>query len=420
MKRQLTSKEIEYILSDIKPIKNTDIYTNIHRIHIDRIKNQLVSCSIYPEMIDEVKKKLTSHYYKTQVSAGEAVGILTAQSIGERQTQLTLNTFQSTGITTNTVVTGVPRFTELLNVTKNPKNVITNIFFKEKHFTIDDLRKTIDSSLVHITLKQMIIGYELRTDTKPWYTVFTLLHGKKLMYHKCVRFTCDTDIMFKHSIELNHVASIIENAYDDLQCFYSTDNEGVLDVWFDNSDIEQSQVYIYLEQVIIPRLGELSIKGVPGITSIAHIKNKDVWVVEALGFNLKTLLSMKMIDGINTVSNNMWEVYNVLGTEATRQFLIEEIYNIVTVDSYINLRHVELLVDVMLYTGNISPISRYGVHRNQSGTLTKCSFEESLDQFLKAGVYAEDENIKGVSASIICGKVASIGTGLCDMVYEQQ
>jgi len=417
MKRQLTTKEIEYILSDIKPIKNTDIYTNIHRIHIDRIKNQLVSCLIYPEMIDEVKNKLTSHYYKSQVAAGEAVGILTAQSIGERQTQLTLNTFQSTGITTNTVVTGVPRFTELLNVTKNPKNVITNIFFKEKHFSIDDLRQTINSSLVHITLKQMITGYELRSDTQPWYDFFTLLHNKTLRYDRCVRFTCDIEIIFKHNIKLDDVATIMENAYDDLQCFYSTDNEGILDVWFDN---ENKDLYIYLEQVIIPRLGELSVKGVPGITSIAYVKPKDVWLVEALGFNLKTLLSMSMIDGINTVSNNMWEVYNVLGTEATRQFLIEEIYNIVTVDSYINLRHVELLVDVMLYTGNISPISRYGVHRNQSGTLTKCSFEESLEQFLKAGVYAEDENIKGVSASIICGKVASIGTGLCDMIYQQQ
>ena len=89
-------------------------------------------------------------------------------------------------------------------------------------------------------------------------------------------------------------------------------------------------------------------------------------------------------------------------------------------ESYINIRHIQLLVDVMLYTGSISSISRYGVHKNQSGVLTKCSFEESLDQILKAGVYCEKELINGVSGAIICGKVSNIGTGLCDLIYNSK
>ena len=43
-----------------------------------------------------------------------------------------------------TVVSGVPRFSELLNATKNPKLVSCNIYFKEKNNTIKELRKMDD------------------------------------------------------------------------------------------------------------------------------------------------------------------------------------------------------------------------------------------------------------------------------------
>ena len=42
------------------------------------------------------------------MSPGEAVGITMAMSIGERQTQMTLNTFHKAGLTSATVQ-GVPR-----------------------------------------------------------------------------------------------------------------------------------------------------------------------------------------------------------------------------------------------------------------------------------------------------------------------
>ena len=109
----------------------------------------------------------------------------------------------------------------------------------------------------------------------------------------------------------------------------------------------------------------------------------------------------------------MWDIYETLGIEATREFLIEEFMFVVSSDgTYINDRHIKLLVDTMTVAGTIWPISRYGMKREQTGPLAKASFEECLDNLLKAGANNEVETTQGVSASIICGKRSKIGTGM--------
>ena len=74
-----------------------------------------------------------------------------------------------------------------------------------------------------------------------------------------------------------------------------------------------------------------------------------------------------------------------------------------------------LLVDRMTHMGGISSISRYTTKKEDSGPMGKASFEETLDNFLMAGIFCQEETTKGVSASIICGKKPHIGTGLCGL-----
>ena len=83
-------------------------------------------------IIPLLKNKIEFYYRHSTIQPGESVGIITGESIGERQTQMTLNTFHSAGLAINTVLTGVPRFSELLNATKDPKATTCNIFFNKK------------------------------------------------------------------------------------------------------------------------------------------------------------------------------------------------------------------------------------------------------------------------------------------------
>jgi DNA-directed RNA polymerase II subunit RPB1 len=435
-KRNLTSKEIEYVLQDIRPIKGLEesISQNIFNQMRHSIIASLKQCKIYPDTLDKLRKKLTYHYYSTQISPGDSVGIATAQSIGERQTQLALNSFHSTGITTLTVVSGVPRFNELVNTTKNPKHVLTSIYIKEKQEYIQDIRSK-GIYIQHITLKDVVKTTNTFTKSKTlddWYlffkTIYPNIYSKISSCTHYLRYTCDIHKLYIYKINLYDIATVIDDKIADVVCAWSPDEVGVIDIWFNVRELEipktisyitsENKYLIYTEEIIIPNLQTLTLRGVEGIEQINYVQKNSEWMIEAMGFNLQKLFSIDEIDETRTISNHMWEIFNVLGIEATREFLIQEFVSVISVDSYINLRHIQLLVDVMLYTGTISSISRYGVHKNQSGALTKCSFEESLDQILKAGIYGENEHITGVSGAIICGKVSAIGTGLCDLVYK--
>ena len=71
-------------------------------------------------------------YYKSIISPGEMVGIVSAQSIGEPTTQMTLNTFHFAGVSEKSNVTrGVPRLKELLHISKNIKSPSVTIYLKE-------------------------------------------------------------------------------------------------------------------------------------------------------------------------------------------------------------------------------------------------------------------------------------------------
>ena len=115
----------------------------------------------------------------------------------------------------------------------------------------------------------------------------------------------------------------------------------------------------------------------------------------------------------------MWEIYEICGIEATRQFLIDEYKNVVSSDgTYINERHIKILVDLMTQHGIICSISRYGMKKDNSGPIAKASFEQSLDNFIKAGFYGEVEKLNSISSNILCGKKSNIGTGLCDLLQN--
>ena len=77
-----------------------------------------------------------------------------------------------------------------------------------------------------------------------------------------------------------------------------------------------------------------------------------------------------------------------------------------------------LIADIMTQLGGIVSVSRYGMKREITGPVAKASFEESLDNFMKAGAFGEVESTKGCSASVMIGKTCKLGAGLCDIVLE--
>lgn len=419
-KRRLTAGEIEDIVARLQP--NRAIPAVIADSHTEkaraRVRAQLAAVAIYPQMIPALAERVVSEYERARIQPGESVGIVTAQSIGERQTQMTLDTFHSAGAALKTVITGVPRFSELLSASPNPKSVVSKIFPKNNCTSISEIREigarlkyTVFGDLVLSFARQVLFGE--KNGSREWYAGFDLLYGTEYQkYTNCVAFTLDVAALYEARLELEEVARAI-NEYEDLCCAFSPTFLGELDVYFDVANIAGADIEQYIAQILVPQLQRVHVSGVSGISAVYYEKPASgAWFVETAGSNLVDTLGMECVDSEKSYSNNIWEVLEVFGIEAARELLMREFQDTVSSDgTCVNPCHIQLLVDTMTHGGSIMSISRYGQRKSKTSTLAKASFEESLDNFLKAGLKGEVDTTESVSASIMVGKLPTCGTG---------
>jgi DNA-directed RNA polymerase beta' subunit len=428
LKRLLTEYEIEKILSFIQPQVGLPIESakSISDSNKEDLKNQLKKQLIYPEMISELKKEIEKQYFSSLIQPGESVGVIGAQSIGENQTQTTLNTFHKAGSSEKTVTTGVPRLEELLNATKDQNSSNCIVYMEKKYDTLEEMRNTIAHSVVELTFGKISKSSTIIMNKKPepWYESFRLIYGDRysnIDYTDCISFKLNSDILFEYKLNMEKIRDILLEEYSDMRCIFSPDSIGQMDIFVDTTNINlpenrllfitaDNASEIYLEEVVQPVLNKFVICGINRIEAI-YLKD-DIQTFETDGSNLEKLLGLPFVDSTKTISNNIWEIYNVLGIEATRKFLIEELMMIM---EGINKCHIQLLADKMTNGGIISSISRYSMRTSDSGPLGKASFEETMDNFLKAAIYGQEEETKGVSSSIICGKRSQIGSGFCEL-----
>ena len=104
-------------------------------------------------------------YKKSIVSPGEMVGMVSAQSIGEPTTQLTLNTFHSAGIASKSNATrGVPRIEEILSLSENPKNPSITVYFKEDDESTPERVQEFIPLIEHTKMAEVVESVEVCFD----------------------------------------------------------------------------------------------------------------------------------------------------------------------------------------------------------------------------------------------------------------
>lgn len=436
MTRKLTDEEIGYILDGLGSsfhVFSESLKDSIVLHHKKKLQQQLQEVNIYPEMIDHLREEIHENFNRSLAQPGENVGVLCAQSIGEKQTQSTLNSFHAAGIAVQMVLTGVPRFLEILNATKEPKVTTSRIYLSDKKLqSPKEIRDVIGNSLVYIRLGDLISSHHIFHENKSeeiWYHPHSLLYGIEFRdYPHGISLLLDKKILFQRRLSLVMVRNKIMSVFKDLHVVVSPIHIGQVDIFVDVSDIEppmentcflheKNYLSIYLKEVVLEKIKEIHLAGIIGVRD--YYVQKDTsgkWYIETIGNNYLELLGNPCFDYVSAMSNNMWDIYNCLGIEATRQFLYEELWNLVTSDgAFINPCHIFLLVDIMTHHGNIVSISRYGMKKEQRGFLARSSFEESVEHFLNAAFFSEKDRLQSVSSSIICGKRANMGTGLCHM-----
>jgi len=257
-----------------------------------------------------------------------------------------------------------------------------------------------------------------------------------------IRFIFDKELMLDKNIILDDVyLKIMEYDNTKIKFVYSDENaneligrisiksniDGESDV---NGLLDQTDVISTFKQIKQSLLESIIIKGIQGVTNIVmteeqyymkvdnELEVKKQWVLETDGTNLLELISNEYVNFKKTISNDIIEVYELMGIEAARELLILELLNVF--EEYINIRHIELLVDTMTSTGVLISINRQGISRSDIGPLAKCSFEDTTDQLIKAGIFGEIDNLEGVSSNVMMGQKIHAGTNNCEILLDEE
>jgi len=134
-------------------------------------------------------------YKRSIVAPGEMVGMVSAQSIGEPTTQLTLNTFHSAGVASKSNATrGVPRIEEILSLSENPKNPSITVYFKEDDESTPERVQEFIPLIEHTKLAEVVDTVEVCFDPDDLHTlveqdraVMTQYQEFEKLIEECVR-----------------------------------------------------------------------------------------------------------------------------------------------------------------------------------------------------------------------------------------
>jgi len=426
-------------------------------------KRLVMESSLNKLAFQHVLGEVESRFNKAAVNPGEMVGVLAAQSIGEPATQMTLNTFHFAGVSSKNVTLGVPRLKEILNVAKNIKTPSMTVYQEEKDSGNQESAKLLRSAVEHTTLRSVTETTEIYYDPDIQSTVIEA--DRDMVESYFILPGGDADDQFRQSRWLLRIilgrralldkgltvqdvaAKIKENYVKDLAVIFSDDNadEQVVRIRMiqdhskgdEDEDLEEDLMLKRLENHI---LDTLTLRGVPGIErAFLNTKTKlrlaedgsltmgrddplcKEWFLDTSGSALGQVLTIPGIDTTRTYSNSFIEVFEVFGIEATRSALMRELTQVLAFDgSYVNHRHLALLVDVMTSRGHLMAITRHGINRADTGALMRCSFEETVEILLEAAACGELDDCRGVSENVMLGQLAPLGTGEHEVFLDQK
>ena len=139
------------------------------------------------------------------------------------------------------------------------------------------------------------------------------------------------------------------------------------------------------------------------------------------GTNLKDVLKMEQVDESRTTTNDIHEVYQVLGIEAARQAIINEALDVIQEQGLeIDIRHIMFLSDVMTTTGKIKGITRGGITGEKESVLARASFETPIKHIIEASLSGEKDELNSVIENVILNQPVPLGTGLPGLIARMK
>jgi DNA-directed RNA polymerase beta' subunit len=364
------------------------------------------------------------------------------------------DTFHLAGVGAGSLVItqGIPRLREIINVSKNPKEKNMIIYLKDEYSTNKDNARKVQSRFGYTQLKDILAKTEILYDNKygntdnkedrefiKSYKEFTELFEIDNIDESCLspwilRLTFDKEGLMNRKITIQEIQETIKESFhndQEIDCIYSDDsvNDVIMRIRIkqDNKgsfldfmkDFEKQLISLPLRGIMNIKQVELTETNILKYNYDGSIQPSKEWILKTSGSNLVDILGDDAVDNSRTITNDILEFHEIFGIEATRELLYRELYKVYA-EKHPNPRHIQMLADIMTYRGKLMQIDRHGLNKNSEiGPIAKASFEEVMNIFTKAALFAEKDNMKGVSANILAGQFCKSGTNSFEILIDE-
>jgi len=370
--QQYVKKCLEMIKDQLTPIL------------FEELKNELTKAGLPQEGVTQAVNSTLDNYKRALVEPGEAVGIVSAQSIGEPGTQMTLRTFHYAGVREQNVTLGLPRLIEIVDARRTPSTPIMTIYLDREHRKSKEKATEVAREIICTTTEDIA----------------------KVMYidsgQEEVVVELDLTMMEDRGVTLDELESAL--------CLPNC-----------TLRVEEDHLYFKPKKPVDLRklLGRVSthlVKGVSNIHRVLVTEEARRWVVRTDGSNLSSVLEVNGVDPMRTITNHIHETAKTLGIEAARNLVIEEAIGVLEEQGLdVDIRHVMLVADIMTETGDVRQIGRHGISGEKASVLARAAFEITVPNLVEAAIMGESDPLRGVTENVIVGQSIPIGTGLVDL-----
>jgi DNA-directed RNA polymerase subunit A' len=361
------------------------------------LEDSLLENRLSKDGAEKVLKKTVDLIEKALAEPGEAVGVVTAQSIGEPGTQMTLRTFHFAGVKERNVTLGLPRLIELVDARKKPVTPTMDIYLDDNHRSSREKALEVAREIIFTR----VIDLVEKTDTD---------------YSGILTFQFSEDKLLERGCEIKEVHEVLKGSKKKYEIQLNDKKQFIKITIPDEPD---AQTLLTLKNKLL----NTRVKGVPDIERVTIVKQDQEWVIQTAGSNLSKVVAINGIDTSRITTNNVYEIWQTLGIEAARTALVKEITNTLEEQGLeVDTRHIMLVADLMTSKGYLQQIGRHGIAGTKTSVLARAAFEITVPTIARASLEGQVETLRGVTENVIVGATVPVGTGMVElymMVKEQ-
>ncbi len=355
----------------------------------EEIKAELERLNLPKTKAKKVVERCFQAYLANLMEPGEAAGIVAAQSIGEPGTQMTMRTFHYAGVAEINVTLGLPRLIEILDVRKNPSTPMMTIRLLPEYAKDREKAREVANRIEATYVKDVA---DIEVDIRNMRII--IKPDPKALERKGISAE---DL--KNKIAKSVKTEVLE--------------EGETFV------IQITEPSYKVLMNTFEKLKDTVVMGIKEIKRVIVRKEGDEYVLYTEGSNLKKVMKVKGVDFTRTITNNIYEIYEVLGIEAARNAIIREALDTLEEQGLeVDARHIMLVADVMTADGELRQIGRHGVAGEKQSILARAAFEMTVNNLLEAAVKGEVDGLRGITENIIVGQPIKLGTGDVELVAK--